>query len=169
MAGEVTITVVGNLANDPEIKNTNSGIAYVNLNVGSTPSKFNKDTSTWENGDTVWVRCTAWRELAENVSRSLTKGSRVIVTGRLKPATAYQSNTGEARASIELEIEEIGPSLRYATVAITRRARDGQGSVESTPWGSTPQMPAAPAAASDSWATPGAQDGGFAAGESTPF
>ena len=107
MAGELNITVVGNLANDPELRNTNSGIAFVGLNVASTPRTYNRNTSTWEDGETVWVRCTAWREVAENVARSLTKGTRVIVTGRLKPASAYQAANGESRASIELEIEEI--------------------------------------------------------------
>ena len=84
MAGEVIITVVGNLANDPELKTTQSGLTVVSLNVASTPRTFNRNTSTWDDGETVWVRCTAWRELAENISRSLTKGTRVIVTGRLK-------------------------------------------------------------------------------------
>jgi single-strand DNA-binding protein len=169
MAGELSITVVGNLANDPELRNTNSGIAFVGLNVASTPRTYNRTTSTWEDGETVWVRCTAWREVAENVARSLTKGTRVIVTGRLKPASAYQSNTGEARASIEIEIEEIGPSLRYATAAVTRRAREGAGAIDSNPWNNAPQTTAAPAATGDAWANPGAGDGGFAAGDSTPF
>ncbi len=166
MAGELTITVVGNLANDPELRNTNSGIAFVGLNVASTPRTYNRNTSTWEDGETVWVRCTAWRDVADNVARSLTKGTRVIVTGRLKPASAYQSNTGEARASIEIEIEEIGPSLRYATATVTRKARDA-GAVDSNAWGSTPVAPVTPPA-NDAWANPGV-DGGFAAGDSTPF
>ncbi|NBW74012.1 MAG: single-stranded DNA-binding protein [Microbacteriaceae bacterium] len=168
MAGELSITVVGNLANDPELRNTNSGIAFVGLNVASTPRTYNRNTSTWEDGETVWVKCTAWREVAENVARSLTKGTRVIITGRLKPASAYQSNTGEARASIEIEIEEIGPSLRYATAAVTRRARDGQQAVDSNPWNNAPAAPATPAAGSDSWANPGTEPG-FASGDNSPF
>ena len=83
MAGELTITVVGNLANDPEIRHVAGGIAVVNLNVASTPRTYNKETNTWVDGDTVWVKCTAWRELAENIGQSLTKGTRLIVTGRL--------------------------------------------------------------------------------------
>ena len=168
MAGELSITVVGNLANDPELKNTNSGIAYVNLNVASTPRTFDRGTGEWKDGETVWVRCTVWREVADNVARSLSKGTRVIVTGRLKPATAYQSNTGEARASLELEVEEIGPSLRYATAAVTRRTRDGVAAPDANPWNNPIQPPANPAAAGDSWANPGT-DAGFAAGDSTPF
>ncbi|MBJ7280507.1 MAG: single-stranded DNA-binding protein [Rhodoluna sp.] len=166
MAGELTITVVGNLANDPELRNTNSGIAFVGLNVASTPRTYNRNTSTWEDGETVWVRCTAWRDVADNVARSLTKGTRVIVTGRLKPASAYQSNTGEARASIEIEIEEIGPSLRYATATVTRKARDA-GAVDSNAWGNAPVAAVTPPA-NDAWANPGV-DSGFAAGDSTPF
>ena len=166
MAGELSITVVGNLANDPELRNTNSGIAFVGLNVASTPRTYNRNTSTWEDGETVLVRCTAWRDVADNVARSLTKGTRVIVTGRLKPASAYQSNTGEARASIEIEIEEIGPSLRYATATVTRKAREA-GAVDSNAWGNAPAAQVTPPA-NDAWANPGV-DGGFAAGDSTPF
>jgi single-strand DNA-binding protein len=120
MAGELNVTIVGNLADDPELRYTQGGVAVVSVRVGSTPRTFNRQTNAWEDGETVWVRCTAWREVAENVSQSLTKGSRVLVTGRLKAPSAYQSANGEARASLELEIEEIGPSLRYATAAVTR-------------------------------------------------
>jgi len=168
MAGEVAITVVGNIVADPELRNTNSGIPFVNLRVAATPRTFNRNTSAWEDGETVWISCTAWRDLADNVARSLTKGTRVIVTGRLKPAQAYQANTGEARASIELEIEEIGPSLRYATAVITRKSRDGQGAVDSNPWNNAPLTGSTPAATGDNWTTPGAE-GGFATGDSTPF
>ena len=167
MAGEVAITVVGNIVVDPELRNTNSGIPFVNLRVAATPRTFNRNTSTWEDGETVWISCTAWRDLADNVARSLTKGTRVIVTGKLKPATAYQAQTGEARASIELEIEEIGPSLRYATAQVTRRTRDGQGAIDSNPWNNAPQANANPVSNGDGWANPGAD--GFAAGDSTPF
>ncbi|MEN9753536.1 MAG: hypothetical protein RL670_1227, partial [Actinomycetota bacterium] len=100
--------------------------------------------------ETVWVRCTAWRDLAENVAQTLTKGTRVIVSGRLKAPSAYQSANGEARASLELEIDEIGPSLRYATAAVTRRAREGGSGAEANPWGDA----AAPKAAGDGWANP---------------
>ena len=131
MAGEVVITIVGNLADDPELRYTQGGIAVASVRVGSTPRTFNRATNEFVDGDTVWVRCTAWREVGENVAQSLTKGARVVVTGRLKPASAYQSAQGEARASLELEIDEIGPSLRYATATVTKRAREGSAQVES--------------------------------------
>jgi single-strand DNA-binding protein len=161
MAGELNVTIVGNLADDPELRYTQGGVAVVSVRVGSTPRTFNRQTNAWEDGETVWVRCTGWRELAENISQSLTKGTRVIVTGRLKAPSAYQSAAGEARASLELEIDEIGASLRYATAAITRRAREGgDRAVEST-WN---DAPAATAKGGDAWANPGT-----AAGDDTPF
>ncbi len=148
MAGEVTVTIVGNLADDPELRYTQGGVAVVSVRVGSTPRTLNRQTNAWEDGETVWVRCTAWRDLAENVAQTLTKGNRVIVTGRLKAPSAYQAANGEARASLELEIDEIGPSLRYATAAVTRRAREAGGS-DANPWAD-----AAPKAANDGWANP---------------
>jgi single-strand DNA-binding protein len=163
MAGEVTVTIVGNLADDPELRYTQGGVAVCSVRVGSTPRVMNRQTNTWEDGETVWVRCTAWRELAENVAQSLTKGSRVVVSGRLKSPSAYQSASGEARASLEVDIEEIGPSLRYATAAVTRRAREGgPAQVQSDPWAQTPAAPAAKS--DDSWANPGAP-----ASDDTPF
>ena len=127
MAGEVVVTIVGNLGGDPELRYTQGGIAVVSVNVGSTPRTYNRTTNAMEDGETVWVRCTAWREVAENVAQTLTKGTRVVVTGRLKAPNAYQSASGEARASLELEIDEIGPSLRYASAVVTRRAREAGG------------------------------------------
>lgn len=169
MAGEVNVTIVGNLADDPELRYTQGGVAVVSVRVGSTPRTFNRTTSAWEDGETVWVRCTAWREVAENVAQSLTKGTRVVVTGRLKPASAYQSANGEARASLELEIEEIGPSLRYATAAISRRAREagsGAGAVAGDPWGDAPAVSKGSSKpADDAWANPGTAAGG----DDTPF
>ena len=169
MAGEVNVTIVGNLADDPELRYTQGGVAVVSVRVGSTPRTFNRNTSTWEDGETVWVRCTAWREVAENVAQSLTKGTRVVVTGRLKAPSAYQSAQGEARASLELEIEEIGPSLRYATAAISRRAREagsGAGAVAGDPWGDAPAVSKGSSKpADDAWANPGTAAGG----DDTPF
>jgi single-strand DNA-binding protein len=163
MANELTVTIVGNLADDPELRYTQGGVAVVSVRVGSTPRTFNRQTNAWDDGETVWVRCTAWRELAENVAQTLTKGSRVIVTGRLKAPSAYQSAQGEARASLELDIDEIGPSLRYATASVTRRAREaGEGA---TPWGNADSAPAAKAPAVDGWANPGAPVGA----DDTPF
>ena len=94
MAGEVTITVVGNIADDPELRYTQGGVAVASVRVASTPRVMNRTTNAWEDGETVWVRCTAWRELAENVAQSLTKGSRVVVTGRLKAPSAYTAASG---------------------------------------------------------------------------
>ena len=164
MAGEVSITVVGNIADDPELRYTQAGIAVASVRVASTPRVMNRQTNAWEDGETVWVRCTAWRELAENVAQSLTKGARVVVTGRLKAPSAYSAASGEARASLEVEIEEIGPSLRYATASVTRRAREGSpAQVQADPWANTPAAPAA-AKADDGWANPGAP-----ASDDTPF
>jgi single-strand DNA-binding protein len=170
MAGEVVVTIVGNLGGDPELRYTQGGIAVVSVNVGSTPRTYNRTTNAMEDGETVWVRCTAWREVAENVAQTLTKGARVVVTGRLKAPNAYQSASGEARASLELEIDEIGPSLRYASAVVTRRAREagagGAGAPAMTsndPWGEAPKS--APAA-DGGWANPGA---GSAGADETPF
>ncbi|MDG2497840.1 MAG: single-stranded DNA-binding protein [Aquiluna sp.] len=153
MAGEVTVTIVGNLADDPELRYTQGGIAVASVRVGSTPRTFNRSSNEWVDGETVWVRCTAWREVAENVAQSLTKGSRVVVTGRLKAPSAYQSAQGEARASLELEIDEIGPSLRYATASVTRRARDGAAQVES-PWGGDQAQNKPSGNKAEAWANP---------------
>lgn len=163
MAGEVNVTVVGNLGADPELRYTQGGVAVVSVNVGSTPRTYNRTTNQWEDGETVWVRCTAWREVAENVAQSLTKGTRVVVTGRLKAPSAYQTASGEARASLELEIEEIGASLRSATVVVTRRAREGGAAVAggNDPWGDAPKKSVADAG----WANPGAEAGA----DDTPF
>jgi single-strand DNA-binding protein len=150
MAGEVSVTIVGNLADDPELRYTQGGVAVVSVRVGSTPRTLNRSTNEWVDGETVWVRCTAWREAAENIAQSITKGTRVVVTGRLKAPSAYQTAQGEARASLELEIDEIGPSLRYATASITRRAREGGAPAVESPWGETK----APASGADAWANP---------------
>ena len=165
MAGEVTVTIVGNLADDPELRYTQGGVAVVSVRVGSTPRQLNRQTNAWEDGETVWVRCTAWREVAENVAQTLTKGTRVIVTGRLKAPSAYQTAQGEARASLELEIEEIGPSLRYATASVSRKPREvGGAGAASSPWDSPAAAPAA--AANDAWANPGTSSAGA---DDTPF
>ncbi|MBT5431091.1 MAG: single-stranded DNA-binding protein [Micrococcales bacterium] len=153
MAGEVSVTIVGNLADDPELRYTQGGVAVASVRVGSTPRTFNRSTNEWVDGETVWVRCTAWREVAENVAQSLTKGTRVVVTGRLKPPSAYQSAQGEARASLELEIDEIGPSLRYATASVTRRAREGSAQVES-PWGGQQAETKQASSGAEAWANP---------------
>jgi single-strand DNA-binding protein len=168
MAGEVNVTIVGNLAADPELRYTQGGVAVTSLRVGSTPRTFNRTTSAWEDGETVWVRCTAWRELAENIANSLHKGSRVVVTGRMKAPSAYQAANGEARASLELEIEDIGASLLRATAVVTNRVREGGSTAVSNgnPWGDAPATPSRNSApATDAWANPGTGSGA----DDTPF
>ncbi|WP_238340940.1 MULTISPECIES: single-stranded DNA-binding protein [Micrococcaceae] len=115
MAGETTITVIGNLTSDPELRFTPSGSAVANFTIASTPRTFDRQSNEWKDGETLFLRASVWREAAENVAESLTKGMRVIVTGRLK-SRSYETKEGEKRTVIELEVDEIGPSLRYANV-----------------------------------------------------
>ncbi|MFD1214296.1 single-stranded DNA-binding protein [Arthrobacter sp. GCM10027362] len=126
MAGETTITVVGNLTNDPELRFTPSGSAVANFTVASTPRTFDRQTNEWKDGETLFLRASVWREAAENVAETLTKGTRVIVQGRLK-SRSYETKEGEKRTVIELEVDEIGPSLRYASAKVTRTQRSGGG------------------------------------------
>ena len=126
MAGETTITVVGNLTADPELRFTPSGAAVANFTVASTPRRYNSQTSQWEDGDALFLRCSIWRDAAEHVAESLTRGSRVIVQGRLRQRS-YETREGEKRTVVELEVDEIGPSLRYATAKVNRASRGGGG------------------------------------------
>ncbi|WP_309931897.1 single-stranded DNA-binding protein [Arthrobacter sp. 1088] len=116
MAGETTITVIGNLTNDPELRFTPSGSAVANFTIASTPRTFDRQSNEFKDGETLFLRASAWREMAENVAESLTKGTRVIASGRLK-SRSYETKEGEKRIVIELEIDEVGPSLRYANVS----------------------------------------------------
>ncbi len=124
MAGETTITVVGNLTNDPELRFTPSGSAVANFTIASTPRTFDRQSNEWKDGETLFLRASVWREAAENVAESLTKGTRVIVNGRLK-SRSYETKEGEKRTVIELEVDEIGPSLRYANAKVNRTQRTG--------------------------------------------
>ncbi len=127
MSGETTITVIGNLTNDPELRFTPSGSAVANFTVASTPRTFDRQSNEWKDGETLFLRASVWREAAENVAESLTKGMRVIVSGRLK-SRSYDTKEGEKRTVIELEVDEIGPSLRYANAKVNRTQRgNGQG------------------------------------------
>lgn len=119
MAGETIITVVGNLTADPELRYTQSGLAVANFTIASTPRTFDRQANEWKDGEALFLRASCWREFAEHVAGSLTKGTRVIASGRLKQRS-YETKEGEKRTSIELEIDEIGPSLRYATASVTR-------------------------------------------------
>lgn len=126
MAGETVITLVGNLTGDPELRFTPSGSAVANFTIASTPRTFDRQSNEWKDGETLFMRCSIWREAAENVAESLTKGTRVVVTGRMK-SRSYQTKEGENRTVIELEADEIGPSLRYATAKVNRTQRSGGG------------------------------------------
>lgn len=126
MAGETTITVIGNLTNDPELRFTPSGSAVANFTIASTPRTFDRQSNEWKDGETLFLRASVWREAAENVAESLTKGMRVIVNGRLK-SRSYETKEGEKRTVIELEVDEIGPSLRYANAKVNRTQRSGAG------------------------------------------
>jgi single-strand DNA-binding protein len=125
MAGDTAITVVGNLTADPELRFIQSGAAVVNFTVASTPRSFDRASNDWKDGETLFLRCSLWREAAENVAESLTKGMRVIVSGRLVQRS-FETN-GEKRTVVELQVDEVGPSLRYATAKVTRTQRAGGG------------------------------------------
>ena len=178
MAGETTITVIGNLTNDPELRFTPSGSAVANFTIASTPRTFDRQSNEWKDGETLFLRAAVWREAAENVAESLTKGMRVIVSGRLK-SRSYETKEGEKRTVIELEVDEIGPSLRYANAKVNRTQRSGgqggqggfgggnsgggfgggqggnQGGNTGGTWGGNQ-----PAAQEDPWATPGVSNAG---------
>jgi single-strand DNA-binding protein len=161
MAGDTTITVIGNLTDDPELRFTPSGAAVAKFRVASTPRFLDKTSGEWKDGDPLFLSCTVWRQVAENVAESLQRGARVIVSGRLRQRS-YETKEGEKRTSIELEVDEIGPSLRYATAQVTR-APGGSGSSSSggdRPQGGAvadePWAASAPASGGDDvWNTPG--------------
>jgi single-strand DNA-binding protein len=126
MAGETKITVIGNLTNDPELRFTPSGAAVANFTVASTPRNFDRQTNEWKDGETLFLRCSVWRDAAENVAESLTRGSRVIATGNLV-SRSYETKEGEKRTVNELQVDEVGPSLRYATAKVQKMSRSGGG------------------------------------------
>jgi single-strand DNA-binding protein len=160
MAGETVITVVGNLVDDPELRFTPSGAAVANFRIASTPRTFDKQTNEWKDGDSLFLSCSVWRQAAENVAESLQRGMRVVVSGRLKSRT-YETREGEKRTVFEIEVEEVGPSLKYATAKVTRTTRSGGGGGYSG--GGAPQGGGgAPAGGDDPWATPAPQGGGGA-------
>ncbi|GGM82718.1 single-stranded DNA-binding protein [Longimycelium tulufanense] len=124
MAGETTITVVGNLTADPELRFLPSGVAVANVTVASTPRTFDRQAGEWTDGDPLFLRCTIWKQLAEHVAESLHRGARVLVTGRLRQRS-YETKDGEKRSVIELEVDDLGPSLRWATVKVNKATRGG--------------------------------------------
>ncbi|MFL0580613.1 single-stranded DNA-binding protein [Dietzia sp. 179-F 9C3 NHS] len=124
--GDTPITLVGNIVADPELRFTPSGAAVANFRVASTPRRFNSQTNQWEDGEALFLTCNVWRQAAENVAESLQKGMRVIVTGRLRQRS-YETREGEQRTVFEVEVDEVGPALKFATAKVTRAARDGGG------------------------------------------
>jgi single-strand DNA-binding protein len=163
MANETLLTIIGNMVQDPELRFTPSGAAVANFSVASTPKTFDRNANEWKDGESLFMRCAAWKELGENVAETLTKGMRVVVTGRLK-SRSYETKEGEKRTVIELEVDEIGPSLRWATAKVTRANRQAgasggfagnSGQQGGGSWGGGQQAAQQPAGG-DPWATPGA-------------
>jgi single-strand DNA-binding protein len=152
MAGETVITVVGNLVDDPELRFTPSGAAVANFRIASTPRTLDRQTNEWKDGDALFLSCSVWRQAAENVAESLQKGMRVVVQGRLKQRQ-YETREGEKRTVVELDVDEVGPSLKYATAKVTRTTRQGGGGGYSG-GGAT--------GGDDPWASPAPQGGGQA-------
>ena len=170
MAGDTQITVVGNLVDDPELRFTPSGAAVANFRIASTPRTFDRQSNEWKDGEALFLSCSVWRQAAENVAESLQKGMRVVVQGNLR-SRQYETREGEKRTVFEIQVDEVGPSLRYATAKVTRTQRQGGSSYgggqqgggqggpsDNDPW-ATPAQSQAPqgggAPANDPWATPG--------------
>lgn len=147
---ETVITVVGNLTADPELRYTQNGVAVAGFTIASTPRTFDRAANEWKDGDALFLRASVWKEFAEHVAGSLTKGMRVIAQGRLRQRS-YQDREGNQRTAIELEVDEIGPSLRYATAQVTRSAGNGTSQATGGAW-------SAPQASTDAWTTPGAEE-----------
>jgi single-strand DNA-binding protein len=182
MAGETVITVVGNLTDDPELRFTPSGAAVASFTVASTPRTFDKNSNEWKDGDALFLRCSIWRQAAENVAESLTKGMRVVVQGRLRQRS-YETREGEKRTVVELDVEEVGPSLKYATAKVTKASRGGGGfgggpSGGGGGWGGggNAGAPSGPpsggnAPQEDPWAAGGGSGGGWGGGfsDEPPF
>jgi single-strand DNA-binding protein len=164
MAGETVITVIGNLTADPELRFTPSGAAVANFTVASTPRNFDRQSGEWKDGDALFLRCNVWRQAAENVAESLTRGMRVMVSGRLRQRS-FETREGEKRTVVELEVDEVGPSLRYATAKVNKVNRGGGsggygggsggggggggysgGAPADDPWGSAPPAGSGPVA-----------------------
>ena len=164
-AGDTVITLVGNLVDDPELRFTPSGAAVAKFRIASTPRTFDRNTNEWKDGESLFLTCNVWRQAAENVAESLQRGMRVIVQGRLKQRS-YETKEGEKRTVYEVEVDEVGPSLRSATAKVNKTQRGGGGggfgggAVDNDPWASA--APAAPAQAGSGggggWNAPGTSD-----------
>ena len=180
MAGDTVITLIGNLTSDPELRFTPSGAAVASFTIASTPRTFNRQTNAWEDGSTLFMRCSIWRNAAENVAETLRKGTRVIATGRLTQRT-YTTRDGQDRTVVELQVDEIGPSLRYATAQVARNTHSGgqasqsggqtggnhASSYTSGPQTQQPTNQPAPAPADDPWGIGQGADTSF--GDEPPF
>jgi single-strand DNA-binding protein len=167
VAGETVITVIGNLTGDPELRFTPSGAAVASFTVASTPRTLDKATNEWKDGEALFLRCSIWRQAAENVAESLQKGMRVIVSGRLQQRS-YDTKEGEKRTVIELQVDEIGPSLKYATAKVNRTTRGGGNGG----FGGAPSGGGSSAPADDPWASaaPAAGGGGgWSTSDEPPF
>ena len=161
MAGDTVITVIGNLTADPELRWTQSGAAVADFTVASTPRTYDRNAGEWRDGDTLFMRCSVWRDTAENVAESLRKGMRVIVQGRLTQRS-YDTQQGERRTVVELQVDEVGPSLRRARAQVTRTAPSGGGGYQSDNRGQ--QQGGYQQAASQGGGYGGGQQGGYGQG-----
>ncbi len=174
MAGETVVTLVGNLVDDPELRFTPSGAAVANFRVASTPRTYDRQSGEWKDGESLFLSCSVWRQAAENVAESLQRGMRVIVQGRLK-SRSYDDREGNKRTVFEIDVDEVGPSLRSATAKVTKAMRSGpggdgggfggggggnQGGGFGGGQGAAPQ--------NDPWATPAGGGGGGGGGQSAP-
>lgn len=165
MAGETTITICGNLVDDPELRFTNSGAAVASFRVASTPRTFDKQSGEWKDGESLFLSCSVWRQYAENVAESLTRGMRVIVQGRLKQRS-FETREGEKRTVFEVDVEEVGPALRSATAKVTKTQRQGGGGFGGAP--SAPQGGYSPAQAPQQQGDPWGQGGRPGFGDDQP-
>jgi single-strand DNA-binding protein len=166
MAGDTVITVIGNLTSDPELRWTPSGAAVATFTIASTPRTLDRQSQEWKDGDALFLRCSVWRQAAENAAESLTRGSRVMAQGRLKQRS-FETKEGEKRTVVELDVDEIGPSLRYATATVSKVTRSGDapgGGFGGGTGAGDGRAGAAPGSAPDPWAAP--VGGG---GEEPPF
>jgi len=169
VAGETTITIAGNLTADPELRYTASGAGVASFTVASTPRSYNKQTQAWEDGQALFLRCNVWRQVAENVAESLTRGSRVLVTGTLKQRS-FETKEGEKRTVIELDVEEIGPSLKYATAKVQKVSRSGGGGAQGGgSAGASGSATRSSAPADDPWASSPAPAGRGGFADEPPF
>ncbi|MGI8888562.1 MAG: single-stranded DNA-binding protein [Nocardioidaceae bacterium] len=156
MAGETNITIIGNLVDDPDLRFTPSGAAVANFRIASTPRTFDKQTNEWKDSETLFLSCAVWRQAAENVAESLQRGMRVIVTGRLK-SRSFETREGEKRTVFEIDVDEVGPSLKSATAKVTKASRSGGGDSSGSSHGGGS---AAGGNANDPWASPAPVGGG---------